>query len=165
MLCAGVVAVVLLISKFFHPSKTIFDKYPNRPKNHKLKRVVFVEEDVKFVRQGSNEILVFVFTHADFPNQQFYSAKWYIHVTQEFIEDSPFVLSKAPVTATGAGGIGALAVGRKDRTDDAEANDAPNLLSGCTPNLRLEDMAELFLQGITIDDDKNAEPYNFPRQV
>ena len=40
-LCSGVDAVVSVMSKFVHPSKPIFDKYPNRPNNHKLQGVVF----------------------------------------------------------------------------------------------------------------------------
>ena len=98
------------------------------------------------------------------PNQQFYAANRYIHVTEEGTEDSLFVLAEAVVPAADAGGIGALAVGGNNRTDGAEANDAPNLLSGRTSNLRLEDMAELFRQGIAIDDDRNPAPDNIPRQ-
>ena len=53
----------------------------------------------------------------------------------------------------GAGGIGALAVDRKDRTDGAEANNTMGLLLGCTSNIRSEDMVELLRQGIAIGDD------------
>ena len=73
-LCAGVGAVVSVMSKFVHPSKSISDKYHNRLKNHKLQGVVLVEVDAKFVRRGSNAILAFVFIHLNFPDQQFYSA-------------------------------------------------------------------------------------------
>ena len=53
--------------KFFHPSKPICDKHPNRPKNHKLQGVVLAEVDAKAMRQGANAILVFVITHFDYP--------------------------------------------------------------------------------------------------
>ena len=80
------------------------------------------------------------------------------------MEESLFVLAKDPVLAAGAGGIGSLVVNIHNRTDGAEANDALNLLSGCTSNLCLEDMAEIRRQGITIDDNNDPEPYKFPRQ-
>ena len=70
------------MSKSVHPSKSIRYKYPNRAKNHKLQGVILVEVDAKVLRQGSNAVLVFVFTHFDFPDKQFYAAKRYIHVNQ-----------------------------------------------------------------------------------
>ena len=85
-------------------------------------------------------------------------------MTQEGTEDSLFVLDNYLVPAAGAGGIGDLAVDRNHRADGAEANDAPNLLSGRTLNLRLEDMAELRRQGIAIDDNKDPAAENVPRQ-
>ena len=80
---SGVGAVASVMSKLFQPSKPVRDNYPNRPKNHKLQGVVLVEVDIKVVRRGANAILVFVFTHFDFPDQQFYAAKRYINVTEE----------------------------------------------------------------------------------
>ena len=85
-------------------------------------------------------------------------------MTQEVKEDILFVLAEAPVPAAGAGVMGDLVVGRNDRTDGAEANNDPNLLSGRTSNLRPEDMADLCRQGIDIDDDKYPAPDNVPRQ-
>ena len=118
---------------------------------------------MKVVRRGDNAILVFVFTFADFPNQQFYDAKQYIHVTQYGTENSLFVLAEAPVPADIAGEKGALEFGGNNFTDGAEANDTPNLLSTCMSTLHLEDMAELCLQGIAIDNDNNTAPENIPR--
>ena len=85
-------------------------------------------------------------------------------MTQEGTENRIFVLSEAPVSAVGAGGIGAIEVGENNRTNGAESNDAPKLLSHCTSNLRSEDMAELCCQGIAINDDNNPKPDNFPIQ-
>ena len=99
-----------------------------------------------------------------FPNQQFYTAKQYIHMTKESTVDSLFVLAEAIFPAAGAGGIGALAVGGNNRTDGVESNDAPNLRSVRILNLSQEDMAELLRQGIAIDDDKYPAPDNVPRQ-
>ena len=82
-LCAGVGAVASVMSRFVHPSRSICHKYPNRQKNHKLEGVILVEVDVKVVRRGVDAILVFVFTYFDFPDEKFYAAKRYIHVTQE----------------------------------------------------------------------------------
>ena len=123
-----------------------------------------VEVDAKVVRLGANEILVFVFTHFGFPDEQFYSAKRYIHVNQEGEEDSPFVLAEAVIPVVSAGAIGPLTVDQTNCADGAEANDAPILLSGRTLNLRSEDMVELYCQGIAIDDDKDPAPDNVPLQ-
>ena len=96
------------MSKFVHPSKLIHDKYPNQPKNQKLQGIILVEVDAKVMRRGSNAIMVFVFTHFDFPDGQFYAAKIYIHVTQEGEGDSLFVLEESFIPAVSAGGIGLL---------------------------------------------------------
>ena len=101
------------MSKFVHPSKSISDKYSNWPKNHKLQGVVLVEVDAKVVRRGTNTILVFVFTHFYFPDEQFYDAKRYIHVTKESEEDSVFVLAEAVIPTVSAGAI-ELFVGKID---------------------------------------------------
>ena len=91
-ICADIDVVASVMSEFVHPSRSIRHKYPNQLKNHKIEGVILVEVDAKVVRRGAHAILVFVFTHFDFPNEQFYAAKRYIHVTQEGEEDSLFVL-------------------------------------------------------------------------
>ena len=151
------------MSKFVHHSKPIIDKYHNWPKKHKLQGVVLVEADWKVVRQGANEILVFVFTHFDFPDQKFYAAKQYIHVTKECEEESLFVLAEAVIYADITGGIGTLAVDGNNRADGAEAKYAPILLSGCTSNLRLEDMVDLCRQWIAIAGYNNLASEIVPR--
>ena len=98
------------------------------------------------------------------PNQQFYAAKRYIHVTEEGEGDSLFVYSEAVISTASAGGIGPLAVDEKKFADGVEANDTPILLSGRTSSLPSEDMVELRRQGIAIDDDNNLAPENFHRQ-
>ena len=98
-----------------------------------------------------------------FSNQQFYTAKQYIHVTQEGTEESFFVIAEAHIPAVSTGGISALEVGGNNFTDGAESNSTPNLLSVHTSNLRPDDMAELLRQGIAIDDDNNPAPDNVPR--
>ena len=55
---SGIGAVASVMSKLFHPRKPIHNKYPNRPKNHKLEDFFLVEEDVKVVQQGSDAIPV-----------------------------------------------------------------------------------------------------------
>ena len=61
-----------------------------------------MEVDAKVVRQGANAILVFVFNHYDFPDQQLYAANWYIHVTEDGEEDSLSFLAESVVTADSA---------------------------------------------------------------
>ena len=118
---AGVGDVASVMSKFFHPSNPILDKYPTRPKNHKLQGVVLVEVDAKVVRQGANAILFFVFTHSDFTDQKIYAAKRYIHVAEEGEEDSLFVLAEAVFPAVRAGGIDFL-VGKIVMGEDKNQN-------------------------------------------
>ena len=84
-------------------------------------------------------------------------------MNKEGEEDSLFVLAEAVDPAASDGGIGPPEVGGNNLTDGEETNDAPNLISGRTSNLRLEDMAELCRQGIAIDYDKNPAMENIPR--
>ena len=116
------------------------------------------------MRRGADEILVFVFTHFDFPDKKIYSDKRYIHVTQEGEEDSLFVWSEAVIPAVSAGAIGPLTFDQPNRADGAEANDASILLLGRTSNLCSEDMVELLCQGIYINNDNNPSPENVSRQ-
>ena len=113
------------------------------------------------MRQGANEILVFVFTHFDFPNKTFYASKRYIHVTQEGEEDS--LLAEDVIPTVRARSIDSLEFYQTNRADGEEANDALVLLSGRTSNLRSEDMVGLLRQGIAIDDDNDTAPENVPR--
>ena len=159
---SGVGAVASVMSKFVHPSKSIHDKYPNRTKNHKLQWVILVEIDGKVMRRGANAIIIFVFTHFDFPDEKFYAAKRYIHMTQEGEEDRLFVLAEAVLPTVNAGAIGPLAFDQTNRSDGAEANDAPTLVSGRTLNLCSEDIVELSRKGVSIDDDNDPVPENFP---
>ena len=127
---ASVGAVVSVISKFVHPSRSIFHKYPNRTKNHKLEGFILVEVDAKVVRRGADTIMFFVFTHFDFPDEQFYAAKIYIHVTQECEDDSLFVLSEAVTPAVSSGAIGPLTFDKTNRADGAEAKKCPYVTIG-----------------------------------
>ena len=81
-LCVGVGAVASVMSNIFYPINPIHNNYSTRPKNHKLQVLVLVEVEVEVVRQDANAILVFVFTHFDFPYQEFYSSKQYNHMTK-----------------------------------------------------------------------------------
>ena len=116
------------------------------------------------MRRGANEILVFLFTNANLTYQTFYVAKRYIHVIEEGEEDRLFVLAEYVVPTASAGVIVHLVVGGNNFTDDTESNSAPNLLLGRTSNLRLEYMAEICRQGITINYYNNTAPENVPRQ-
>ena len=95
-----------------------------------------MEVDTKVVWRGANAILVFVFTHFDFRDEQFYGAKRYIHVTKEGDEDILLVLAEAVIPVVSTGAIGPLSVDENNRADGAESNDAPILISGRTSNIR-----------------------------
>ena len=84
-------------------------------------------------------------------------------MTEEGEEESLFVLIEAVIPAASAGGTGTLAVDGNNRAGGTEANNAQILLSGHTSNPRLEDMVELFRQGITTDDDNDLAQENVPR--
>ena len=58
-----------------------------------------------------------------------------------------------------------MPVDEKNCADGAEEKDALILLLVRTSDLRLEDMVELFRQGIAIDYDNDPAPENVPRQV
>ena len=66
---ASVCVVASVMSKFVLPSKPIQNNVPNWPNNYKLKGVVLVREDVKVIRRGVDAVLIFVFNHADFPDE------------------------------------------------------------------------------------------------
>ena len=106
-----------------------------------------MEVDAKVVRQGAYAVLIFFFTHTDFPDQHINTAKIYIYVTEEDEEDRLFVLAETVVSAVRSGVIGTMAVGENNHTDCAEANNALNLLLGRTSNIRSEDIAEFYVKG------------------
>ena len=85
-------------------------------------------------------------------------------MTQEGEEDSLFVLAESVIPTDSAGAIGPLTFDQTNCAHGAEANNAPTLLSGRKSNLRLEDMVELFRQGISINNDNDPAPDNVPRQ-
>ena len=95
-----------------------------------------MEVDAKVVRRGADAILVFVFTHFDFPDEKIYAAKRYIHMTQEGEEGSLFFLAEACIPYVSVGAIGPLTFDQTNHADVAEANDSPTLLSVRTSNLR-----------------------------
>ena len=72
-------------------------------------------------------------------------------MTEEGEEDSLFFLAEDVISVVSAGAIGLLTVDENNRADVAEVNDAPILLSGRASNLHLEDMVDVFHQGIAID--------------
>ena len=68
---AGVGAVASVMSKSVHPINPIRDKYPSRPKYHKLQVVVLVEVGAKVVRRVANAILFFSSTIPIFPTNNY----------------------------------------------------------------------------------------------
>ena len=134
---SGVGAAASVMSNSVHPINIVRNKHPNRLNKHKFQGVILVEIDVKVVRQGANAILVFVFSHSNFPEHQFHATKRYIHVTKEVEEGRLFILAEDVIPAVSDGDIGPLAVDENNCTDVAEAKYAPILLLGRTLNLCL----------------------------
>ena len=63
------------ISRFINPSKTIRDKYPNRPKTHYPESLVFIVEDENKMKRNSGVSNVYIFSHADFEGVEFYATR------------------------------------------------------------------------------------------
>ena len=53
------------ISRFIHPSKPVRDTYPNRPKGHKVLGLIFIGQEIKVIRHGTEPVGVFNFRHKD----------------------------------------------------------------------------------------------------
>ena len=55
-----------------------------------MELVVLIRYSVKVVRRGAAVVSVFLFSHPDFDDGEFYAAKRYIHVVQEGAEEYLF---------------------------------------------------------------------------
>jgi hypothetical protein len=154
----GVGGVATCISRFVHPSKPIRDKYLNREKGHKLDNLKIIALQEKVIRRGAPAAKVYIFSHDDFPDQEFYASTRYVHLTQEGPEDGYFAEEGAVVPARRVA-VQANA-GRMDGVD--EVNRGVNIPFARNSNLTADDMAELRRQGITIDDDNDPAPENIP---
>ena len=156
----GVGGVVSCMSRFNHPSKPIREKYPNRPKAHKLEDLILIAESEISIRRGGGLAKVYNFSHLDFPDVIFYAAKWYVHMTLEGPAEDFFVVVEATVPQ----------VRRQVNQTEIDSRiggvdttiDLPNLNSGRTSNLTAGDMADLRRQGIATDDDNDPAPENIP---
>ena len=67
--------VVSRMSMFIHPRKPIYEKYPNRPKAHKLEDLILIVESEISIRRGGGLSKVYKFSHLNFPDIIFYAAK------------------------------------------------------------------------------------------
>jgi hypothetical protein len=139
-----------------HPSKPIRDKYVNREKGHKLENLKIIALQEKVVRRGTAATKVYVFLHDDFPDEEFYACTRYVHLTQEGPEDGYFAEEEA-VAAPAR--VACQVQANTGRTDDV---DEVNIPFARNSNLAADDMAELWRQRITIDDDNDPVPGNIP---
>ena len=62
-----------------------------------MELVIFIRESVKVVCIGAAAVPVFLFSHPDFDDGEFYAAKRYIHVVQEGAEEYLFDVSVSSV--------------------------------------------------------------------
>ena len=74
-LCFGKGGITSYISRFIHPSRPIKEKYPNRPKTHKIENLVWIAEEKNKTGRNSSVSNVYMFSHADFDGVEFYSAR------------------------------------------------------------------------------------------
>ena len=56
----GVDGVVSCMSRFTQPSKPIREKYPNRPKYHKLEDLILIAESEISIRRGGGLAKVYI---------------------------------------------------------------------------------------------------------
>jgi hypothetical protein len=154
----GVGGVGSCISRFIHPSKPIRDKYVNRPKGHKLENLTVIAEGLKTVRRGGGPTNVFIFSHGDFPDVEFYAARRYLHITEEGPEDGLFDQEEevAPVPRCRATREEVQA-----RVGGVDSVDIPIPVPR-NSNLSADDLADLRRQGIAVDDDNDPAPENVP---
>ena len=59
------------------------DTYTNRPKGHKVLGLIFIGQEIKVIRRGTEPVGVFTFRHKDMPNIVMCAAKRYVNVTFE----------------------------------------------------------------------------------
>ena len=67
------------------------EKYPNRPKMHKLENLVLIVEDKKKIRRNSGVSNVYKFSREDFKCVGIYVARWYVNLAEEGREGDFFV--------------------------------------------------------------------------
>ena len=70
-LCFGKGGLASCISQFIHPIKPMREKYPNRPKTHKLTNLVLIAEDEKKIQRNIGVSNVYTFSYADFEGVEF----------------------------------------------------------------------------------------------
>jgi hypothetical protein len=75
-------------------SKPIRDKYLNCPKGHKLENLTIIAEGNKNLGRGAGLARVYLFSHCNFPDVEFYAARQYFHITEEGPEDGLFNVDK-----------------------------------------------------------------------
>ena len=77
----GVGGFVSCMSRLIHPSQHTSEKYPTRPKAHKLEDLILIAESEISIRRGGGLAKVYKFLHLNFPDFIFYSEKRYVHMT------------------------------------------------------------------------------------
>ena len=129
----GVGRVVICMSRFIHPSKPICEKYPNRPKYHKLEDLILIAESEISIRRGGVLAKVYKFSHLNFLDVIFYAAKWYVHMKLEGSAEDFFVVVEATVPQVRRE-VNETEINSRIGGVDA-TTDIPNLNSGRTSNL------------------------------
>ena len=70
----SIVAIAWSMSRPIHPSRTIHEKYTNRPKGHKLEGFVLVGEGGRVLRRKGLITLLYYFFRAVFPDVDFFAS-------------------------------------------------------------------------------------------
>ena len=156
----GVGGFVSCMSRLIHPSKHISEKYPNRPKAHKLEDLILIVESKISIRRGGSLANVYKFLHLNLPDVIFYAAKRYVHMKLEVSSEEFFVVVEATLPQVRRQ-VNQTEIDSRIGGVDA-TTDIPNLNSGKPSNLTAGDMADLRRQCIATDDDNDTAPENIP---
>ena len=70
----------IYISQITSPINPIREKYPNHPKSHKLKNLVFIAESENTIWRNSDVSNFYTFLYANLEGVKFYDARKYLYL-------------------------------------------------------------------------------------
>ena len=77
----GIGAVIMVLSKTFHPFKNMRDKYPNRIPNYHLENCLVISREMKNINRRDQAAILFCL--GNHPNVEIYEVKRYTKAITE----------------------------------------------------------------------------------
>ena len=150
--------------RYTQPSSPIRDKYTNLPKGHKIEYLILVGEGNISLRRKGVEEPVYYFFHGNFPDVEFFALRRYIHVIEEGPEESIFDPTEALACQRSViQPIYGTVIDNRISGINKEGN-LYVLPSGKNTNPMVDNMAIIFPDGNTMDEDYDGAPENIPEQ-